>query len=369
MITEPRKLPLGAYWFALALILLFLVWVLGSALTPFVAAMAIAYLLDPLADRLERMGLSRVAATTVIMVSFFSAVILVLIIIVPIIEGQVVAFAGSVPGLLSSAEEAVIRVGGPRLQELLRDPQSSMSAPVGDLAKSALQWGGGVLRSIWTGGVAIVGLVGVFIIAPVVSCYLLLDWDRLVQRIDSWLPRDQAPTIRMLAKEIDRVLAGFVRGQLSVCFLLAIYYATGLSLTGLQFGLLVGAMTGMLSFIPMVGSIMGIASAALIGTYQFWPDLMPLALIGGVFVGGQILEGYVLTPRIVGNSIGLHPVWLMFALFAFGNLFGLLGLLLAVPVSAALGVLLRYGLTRYLASPLYLGRSGGDNLIPPPSGP
>ncbi len=350
------------YWALFAVFFLGVIWVLSSALTPFVAAMAIAYLLDPLADRLERAGLSRVAATALIMVTFFSTVILVLIIVVPIIEVQVIAFAQSVPALLKNAEEAFIKMGGPKLQTILAEQQGTKPAPVGDLAKSALEWGGGVLRSLWSGGVAIVSFVGVFIIAPVVSCYLLLDWDRLVARIDSWLPRDQAPMIRSLAKEIDRVLAAFVRGQLSVCMIQAVFYATGLSLIGLQFGLLVGAMTGLLSFIPMVGSIIGIGSAFLIGAVQFWPDPVPLAMIGGVFLMGQVLEGYVLTPRIVGNSIGLHPVWLMFALFAFGNLFGLLGLLLAVPVSAALGVLMRFGLARYLESPMYLGKGGKSSL-------
>ena len=351
------KWPLGFYWAAFGILALTLIWLLSSALTPFVAAMAIAYLLDPLADRLERLGLSRMAATAMIMVTFFSSVILVLIIVVPIIEVQVVSFAQSVPSLLRNAEEMIINLGGPKLQTLLAEQQKGGSAPVGDLAKSALEWGSGVLRSLWSGGLAIVSFVSLFIIAPVVSCYLLLDWDRLVALIDSWLPRDQAPTIRSLAKEIDRVLAAFVRGQLSVCMIQAVFYATSLSLVGLQFGLLVGAMTGLLSFIPMVGSVIGIGSALLIGTVQFWPDPLPLVMILGVFLMGQVLEGYVLTPRIVGNSIGLHPVWLMFALFAFGNLFGLLGLLLAVPVSAALGVLLRFSLARYLESPLYLGKS------------
>jgi predicted PurR-regulated permease PerM len=352
-----RTIPLWAYWVGFAIVALVLIWLLSGALTPFVAAMAIAYLLDPLADKLERLGLSRAAATALIMFGFFTSAILVLIILIPLIEVQIAAFAQSAPELWRNAQATVLRLGGPALANFISEQtHGTTTAPIGDLAKGALEWGGGVLRSVWSGGLAIVGFVSLFIITPVVSVYLLLDWDRLVAEIDSWLPRDQAPVIRQLAGEIDRVLAGFVRGQVLVCLALAVYYVAALSLVGLQFGLVVGAGAGLLSFIPYVGSIIGIGSAAIIGLVQFWSTPWLLVQIALVFVVGHILEGYVLTPRLVGHNVGLHPVWLMFALFAFGTLFGFLGLLLAVPVSAAIGVLLRFGMGKYLESPLYLGR-------------
>jgi predicted PurR-regulated permease PerM len=355
--SSERRIPLWAYWVGFAFVAMGLIWLLSGALTPFVAAMAIAYLLDPLADKLERLGLSRAAATAVIMVGFFTSAILVLIILIPLIEVQIAAFALSAPDLWRNAQATVLRLGGPTLANFISEQtHGATTAPIGDLAKGALEWGGGVLRSVWSGGLAIVGFVSLFIITPVVSVYLLLDWDRLVGQIDSWLPRDQAPVIRRLAGEIDRVLAGFVRGQVLVCLVLAVYYVAALSLVGLQFGLVVGAGAGLLSFIPYVGSIIGIGSAAIIGLVQFWSTPWLLLQIALVFLVGHILEGYVLTPRLVGHNVGLHPVWLMFALFAFGTLFGFLGLLLAVPISAAIGVLLRFGMGKYLESPLYLGR-------------
>jgi len=250
----------------------------------------------------------------------------------------------------------ITQFGGPEIETLLRNTEHSLVGQVGDLAKDALGWSASLARSVWSGGLAVVGFISLFIITPVVSFYLLLDWDRLVGEIDGWLPRRQAPVIRRLAHEIDEVISGFVRGQALVCLSLAGYYGLALTLSGLPFGLVVGVASGLLSFIPYVGSIIGIASALVIELVSFGFDPLRLGLLAGIFVFGHIQEGYILTPRLVGERVGLHPVWLMFALFAFGTLFGFLGLLLAVPLSAAIGVLARFGRERYLASPLYLGQ-------------
>jgi predicted PurR-regulated permease PerM len=185
-----------------------------------------------------------------------------------------------------------------------------------------------------------------------------MDWDHMIERLDQMLPRDHAPTVRHLAREIDRVLSAFVRGQLSVCLVLGIYYSTALMLAGLQFGLVVGALAGTITFIPYIGAIIGGALAIGLALFQFWGDWISIGIIAAIFGLGQFLEGNVLTPKMVGKSVGLHPVWLLFALSAFGTLFGFVGMLVAVPVAASLGVLMRFGMGQYQDSLLYRGIAG-----------
>jgi predicted PurR-regulated permease PerM len=188
---------------------------------------------------------------------------------------------------------------------------------------------------------------------------MLVDWDAMVDTVDSWLPLQQRETIRELFREIDYAVSRFVRGQALVCLLLGIFYATGLTLVGLNFGLLIGLGAGFISFIHYVGSLTGLLVAGGVGLAQFWPDWVMIGAVLAVFFVGQFIEGNILSPNLVGRSVGLHPVWLMFALFAFGALFGFVGLLIAVPLAAAVGVLVRFALRRYLASPLYTGEASG----------
>jgi predicted PurR-regulated permease PerM len=195
---------------------------------------------------------------------------------------------------------------------------------------------------------------------PVVAFYLLYDWDRMVARADALLPRQHAETIRSLIAEISDVIAGFVRGQGLLCLFLGVFYAAGLVIIGLNFGLLIGLGAGLLSFIPYVGTILGFVIAVTVAFVQFSPDWIWIAATVGVFVLGQFIEGNILQPRLLGGRVGLHPVWLMFALFAFGYLFGFVGLLIAVPAAAAIGVLVRFAVRRYLASPLYAGDAPGE---------
>jgi len=194
-------------------------------------------------------------------------------------------------------------------------------------------------------------------VTPVVAFYLLYDWDRMVAKIDSWLPRDHRETIHTILADIDNAVAGFVRGQGTLCLVLGLFYGVALTIAGLNFGLLIGLFAGFISFIPYVGSITGFLLSVGVAVVQFWPDWTPIAVIAGIFLVGQFLEGNVLQPKLVGEQIGLHPVWVMFALFAFGALFGFTGLLIAVPVSAAIGVVVRFALGRYLESDLYHGHS------------
>jgi predicted PurR-regulated permease PerM len=201
----------------------------------------------------------------------------------------------------------------------------------------------------------LVNLLSLVIVTPIVAFYLLTDWDRMVARLDSWLPRPHVETLRGLAREMDDAMAGFIRGQAVVCLLLGLFYAIGLSLAGLNFGLLIGLAAGILSFIPYVGSFIGFVLSISVAFVQFWPDWVHIAAVAAIFAAGQFIEGNFLSPKLVGNRVGLHPVWLMFALFAFGYLFGFAGLLMAVPLAAAVGVLTRFALRKYLSSPFYLG--------------
>jgi predicted PurR-regulated permease PerM len=209
--------------------------------------------------------------------------------------------------------------------------------------------------SVWTGGKALVSFASVLIVMPVVTFYLIRDWHRMIAVVDGWVPLAQRGTVRQLAREIDAAIGGFLRGQLGVCAVLGCYYALGLTLVGLDFALLIGLVAGMITFVPYIGSMTGLMLAASVAMAQFWPDWKWIATVVGVFLIGQFIEGNIITPKFVGERVGLHPVWLIFAMFAFGYLFGFVGLLVAVPMAAAIAVLLRFGLRQYFASPFYTG--------------
>lgn len=317
--------------------------------------MGLAYCLDPIADWFERRGFSRMMATVVILFVFLIIFILSLIIIIPLLGAQTANFIERLPGLASQLQMRLSEINAGWLERVIGDDRATMQQSFSELLKEGAGWLTGLLKSVWSGGQALLDIAGLFVVTPVVAFYLLYDWDRMVAKVNSWLPRDNADVIRKLADEINVALAGFVRGQGLVCLLLGGFYAIGLSLAGLNFGLLIGLLAGLLSFIPYVGSITGFLLSIGVALVQFWPDYFSIILIAVIFAVGQFLEGNVLQPRLVGRSVGLHPVWLMFALFAFGSLFGFVGLLVAVPLAAAVGVLVRFGLKQYLESRFYKG--------------
>jgi len=190
---------------------------------------------------------------------------------------------------------------------------------------------------------------------PVVTFYLICDWHPMIEMVDSWLPVRQRDTVRQLTREIDFAIGGFLRGQVGVCLVLGVYYAIALMLVGLDFALLIGLIAGLITFVPYIGSMTGLMIAGSVAIAQFWPDWKRIAVVVGIFLIGQFVEGNIISPKFVGERVGLHPLWMIFAMFAFGYLFGFVGLLLAVPLAAAMAVLSRYGLRRYLASPFYSG--------------
>ncbi|MGE0232989.1 MAG: AI-2E family transporter [Flavobacteriaceae bacterium] len=339
-------------------------WLLRGILLPFVAGMALAYFLDPVADRLERLGLSRLMATVVITLVFVLLFVLAFLAIVPTLIRQLADFAEMLPTLVTKLQNLVATLANSRLAQFFDVGGEGQNGQFSGMIGTAGSWLASLAKSLLSGGLAFVNIISLLIVTPVVAFYLLLDWDNMVARVDSWLPRDHLSSIRQLTHDIDQALAGFVRGQGTVCIVLGLFYGVGLTLTGLNFGLLIGLGAGLISFIPYVGSIVGLAVSLGVALVQFWPDYIMIGVVAGVFFVGQFLEGNFLSPKLVGDNIGLHPVWLMFALFAFGYLFGFVGMLLAVPIAAAIGVVSRFGLRHYLASRLYRGTSdeGGGGI-------
>ncbi|NBN62266.1 AI-2E family transporter [Microvirga tunisiensis] len=349
------------FWLLSLIAFVLFMMVFSAVLLPFVAGMALAYLLDPVADRLERMGMNRLAATLTILLAFVIILAVVLILLVPVLGNQMLGFIDRLPALVRSLQSLITENLGDRLTKISGLSVTDLQSSLGAIMSRGASWLGGLLTSVWSGGQALLSILSLFVITPVVAFYLLLDWDHMIERIDSWLPREHVETVRQLAREMDGAVAGFVRGQVSVCFLLGMFYAVSLVMLGLNFGLLIGIGAGLVSFIPFVGAALGLIASMSVAIVQFWPDWPWILAVALVFGVGQFIEGNILQPKLVGASVGLHPVWLMFSLFAFGYLFGFVGLLVAVPAAAMVGVLARFALTQYLASPLYRGAGGGHN--------
>lgn len=347
------------YWGIAAAVFLLLLWLLGNVLLPFIVGGAIAYFLDPVADRLERLGMSRVAATTVISLVALLLVVLLVLAVIPTLVNQLTALVNAAPDISKRLQVFLLE----RFPELA-DNTSTIRQTLAEIAAAIQARGGELVQGVVTSALGVISIIVFIVVVPVVAFYLLLDWDMMLTRIDSMLPLDHAPTIRRLAHEIDAVLAGFVRGQVSVCVALGTFYAVALMAAGLQFGLVVGAIAGAITFIPYVGSLVGGILAVGLALFQFWGDWLQIGIIAAIFAVGQFVEGNILTPRLVGKSVGLHPVWLLFALSAFGTVFGFVGMLIAVPVAASIGVLTRFGIEQYRASLLYQGTTGHTQVPP-----
>ncbi len=348
--TFTRQMTFWALTLAVGILML---WVLREILLPFVAGMALAYLLDPLANRLERLGVNRLGASLVIIGAFVLGFVLLILIFAPLLTAQLGAFIEKLPGYVSRIQTLAMDPNREWLRKIVGEGVGD--AQIGDLVKQGATWGAAFLKSLWSGGQALISIFSLIVVTPVVAFYLLYDWNRMVATVDNWVPLQHRETVRGLAREMNNAIAGFVRGQTAVCLILGSFYAVALTLTGLSFGLLIGLVSGIITFIPYVGSMTGLVLAAGVAIAQFWPEYTPIVIVLVIFFVGQFLEGYVLAPKLVGESVGLHPVWLMFALFAFGYLFGFVGLLIAVPLAAVIGVLIRFALRHYLASSFYTG--------------
>ena len=349
------------FWIAAAAVFLLLLWLLNDILLPFVVGMVVAYFLDPVVARLQRARMSRTMATTLVTIVAVLVSVGVVMAILPPLFGQV-------QSLITSAPEYIVKAMG-RIQPLIEPLRIRLGLEplsVHDLQAEATQWAGkglafagGVAGVLAERGVAIINLLGLLFITPVVTFYLLRDWEKVIAAIDSALPLDHADTIRKLTRESNAAIAGYVRGQALVCLALGSFYGIGLTLVGLKFGLVIGLIAGAISFIPFVGTFVGAVMALGMALAQFPPEWIGVGKVAVVFLVGQTLEGNFLSPKLVGDRVGLHPVWIMFALLAGGSLFGFTGVLIAVPVAAVLGVIVRHFLARYRESDLYRGSAHG----------
>ncbi|MBN2906312.1 MAG: AI-2E family transporter [Rhodobacteraceae bacterium] len=340
------------YWGAAAAVFFGLLWFLGDVILPFVIGMAVAYFLDPVADRLERMGLSRVWATVTITAVALVTFVLMALLVVPTLVAQALALVNAAPDIARQFQAFLIE-----RFPALNDHGSVVHQTLIKIGDAVQSKGGQVLNGVLASVISVVNIAVLVVLVPVITFYLLLDWDRMVAEVNKLLPLDHAPVIRRLAREVDHTLASFIRGQGTVCLILGSYYAAGLGLVGLTYGLVVGFTAGLISFIPYVGALVGGSLAMVLALFQFWGEWWFIAGVAAVFMMGQVIEGNVLTPKLVGGSVGLHPVWLIFALSAFGAVFGFVGMLVAVPVAAVLGVLTRFAIAQYMDSRLYRGLS------------
>ncbi len=338
------------YWGVVAGVFVLLLWFMGDVLLPFVLGSALAYFLDPVADRLERLGLSRAMATAAITVVALLMFVIMALLVVPTLVSQAINLFEIAPDLARRLSAFFVE----RFPSLLEEG-STLQSSITSLGTAVQERGGELLNTALSSAAGIINVIMLFVIVPVVAVYMLLDWDRMITHVDGLLPRDHAPVIRRLARDVDRTLASFIRGMGTVCLILGTYYAIALMVVGLQFGLVVGFIAGLVTFIPYLGALIGGALAIGLALFQFWGDWISIGMVAGIFVIGQVVEGNVLTPKLVGNSVGLHPVWLILALSVFGTLFGFVGMLVAVPVAAAFGVIARFGVEQYQQSLLYRG--------------
>ncbi|WP_374593838.1 AI-2E family transporter [Sphingosinicella sp.] len=341
-----RRIPIR--WILVAAIILWFAYATRGVLGPFIAGLVIAYLLDPVADRLEQRGVPRWVAAMLILVGFFGVFALLILAMAPLVAAQFQQLVQNLPQLIQSLGPLVERLSDAAGDVVAIETLSN------DLMHRAAAWLSTLASGILSRGLAVFNLLALFVMMPVVAFYALRDYDALTTRINAWWPSRCAGTIRRLLGESDAALAGFVRGQSLVCLSLAIFYSVGWSLIGLNYALVLGTLAGVLGFVPYLGVVVSVGLGLLVGLGQWGPDVLHLGLIVGIFFVGQLLESTVLTPNLIGNRIGLHPLWVLFAVFAGGELLGILGVFLAVPVAAVLGVVMRWLLGEYLKSPLFL---------------
>jgi predicted PurR-regulated permease PerM len=340
------------FWTGALVLFFLLAYVLRPILLPFVAGPVIAYFLDPMVRALERRGVRRSLGAATALLLFVLALLVIAALLLPLVELQVEELAGRVPALFGEARGWVERLMHFAEQRLSRAEVEKLRDMLASGASEFASWAGGLVQELLTSARALANLVLLIFITPIVAFLLLRDWTRIIAKVDSWLPRNHVAVIREQARLVDATLSGFMRGQLLVCLAIGIYYSAALSIIRLEFGLILGILAGILTFIPYAGFATGFVLAVGLALAQsdrpyeiFW--------VLGVFAFGQVLESNVLAPKLVGERVHLHPVWVIFALLAFGTVFGFLGVFLALPAASVIGVLVRFALARYLASPLY----------------
>jgi len=339
-------------WLALTVVFISLVWLFKGILLPFVAGAAIAYFLDPVADRMERAGIGRGWAAAWVLLGFFVLTVAMLLLLVPIVQAQIVELAERLPRI-----DETFRLQAVESIEYLR---LVMSPENFERLKGALTVHAGqsfslftnVAKSLFSRSLAVFEFVSVVLVTPVVAFYLLRDWDRMIAELFDLVPLQHRETVRVQVELVDDTLAGFARGQATVCLLLGFGYGAALALAGLPFGFTIGLMAGLVSFIPYLGTLFGLIASLGLALLEF-DDPIRIVIVAAIFLIGQVIEGNFLTPKLVGERVRLHPVWVIFALFAGGSLMGFVGMLIALPAAAVIGVVVRFLLAQYRMSHLY----------------
>jgi predicted PurR-regulated permease PerM len=344
------------FWSIALVVFIFLVILFQAVLLPFVVGFGLAYFLDPVNSKLEKWGLNRTISTILTLVGFFVCILLLVFLIFPLLRAQLIDFIAWLPHGLEQLKQLL----SPFMADIENLFDIKSDSPLKEFASEyigdAFKWVMTFMGSLISSGAALANILALIFITPVVSFYLMRDWPLIIKTTDSYFPRRNRDTIHKIFREIDTTLAGFVRGQVSVCFILAGYYAIGLSLAGLEFGLIIGVLSGLLSFIPYVGSIFGLILSLGLAFIQFQSDWMSISIVAIVFFVGQLIEGNFLGPVLVGSRVGLHPVWVIFALLAATSLMGFVGALLAIPLAAVIGVLVRFVFDQYKQSMFFVGK-------------
>ena len=345
------------FWLGLLLLVIVALGLVQSILMPFATGLAIAYILAPGVSGIERLGVRRSLASFVVLALFMVGLALVLVILVPLIQGQIVQLITRVPNLVRALQDQLGRLILLLQEHLPAEDVTKVRDVIGAKLAEAMTWLAGLVQGIVTSSLAILNILSLVIVTPIVAFFLLRDWEKIVAQVDSYLPRQSLETVRGEARQVSDTLVGFIHGQALVCLVLAAYYATALTLAGLASGLALGLLIGVLAIIPFLGVTTGFILAVGLAANQYgtWTEILTVC---GIFAVGQLVEGNVLTPKLVGDRIHLHPVWVIFALFAGGTLFGFIGVLIAVPAAAVIGVLARFALASYRRSSLYDAHQG-----------
>jgi predicted PurR-regulated permease PerM len=339
------------FWITIAFIAMVMLVVLREILLPFAVGIVLAYMLAPAVDRLERAGINRSLAALILILLLAVGFVGLVLVTLPALIGELRFFVEEFPRYVAHVQSLVADTGRPWLHKVMGQELRIEESVTHSVATIGTAWVDDFVRSLWASGKAVFSLLSLLVVVPIVSIYLLADWDRMMTTLDGWVPANHREEVRALGREIHDTVAGFIRGQVVICLMLAVFYAAALRLIGLNHAILIGLTAGLISFVPYLGLGVGFVVAACVAIAQSWPDWTPLVEVGGIFLIGEILADYVLSPRIIGRRVNLNPVWLMFSLFAFGYLFGFVGLLVAIPLAASLGVVLRFMMKRSLAGP------------------
>jgi predicted PurR-regulated permease PerM len=338
------------FWLAIAAIAIVMLVLLREILMPFVLGMLGAYLLEPVVERLERAGINRSFAAIALVLMLVVAFAAVIVISLPILLGELRYLVAAFPGYIARIQAVVTEANTPWLKSIVGDDLRIEQSALNFVTARSSEWLDDLLSSLWSGGQALLSILSLLVVAPIVTIYLLIDWRRMIATLELWFPQLRRDDVRRLARDIHDTVAGFMRGQLIICLILAVFYAAALRAVDLNHAVLIGIAAGLLSFIPFFGAGSGMLISLAVAISQFWPSWTPIVVVAMIFLVGETISDYVLSPRIIGERVRLNPVWLMFALFAFGWLFGFVGLLIAVPLGASIGVVLRFAM-RHLEIP------------------